>query len=166
MKRSLVLRGNPTVRETNAILARLETALGERGATTHRRTPGEVSFRMPPPWRLARLGLLGLITRGTAVLSAWGGGPWRVSYRLYFGALQVITGVLTLAIAVLGWSWPRSILLSILLGLWLFGYGSLHLLASHRFRDFLRGVMNDVTERRSRPRAERRSASATSQQPE
>ncbi|HEU5185734.1 MAG TPA: hypothetical protein VFU01_14265 [Gemmatimonadaceae bacterium] len=166
MKRSLVLRGNPTVRETNAILARLETALGERGATTHRRTPGEVSFRMPPPWRFARLGLLGLITRGTAVLSAWGGGPWRVSYRLYFGALQVITGVLTLVIAVLGWSWPRSILLSILLGLWLFGYGSLHLLASHRFRDFLRGVMHDVTERRSRPRAERRSASATSQQPE
>lgn len=166
MKRSLVLRGNPTVRETNAILARLETALGERGATTHRRTSGEVSFRMPPPWRFARLGWLGLITRGTAVLSAWGGGPWRVSYRLYFGALQAITAMLTLAIAFVGWSWPRSILLSIVLGLWLVGYGSLHLLASHRFRDFLRGVMNDVTERRSRPRAEPRSASATSQQPE
>lgn len=166
MRRSLVLRGDPTVRETHAILARLEAALHERGATTHRETSGEVSFRMPPPWRFARLGLLGLITRGTAVLSAWGGGPWRVSYRLYFGALQATTGVLTLAIAVVGWSWARVTLLSILLGLWIVGYGSLHLLASRRFREFLRAVMNDVVERRTRPRVERKSASATSQQPE
>jgi hypothetical protein len=138
----------------------------ERGAAVHRVTPGEVSFRMPPPWRLARVGWLALITRGTATLSAWGGGPWRVSYRLHFGALQAVTGLLTLVIMLLGWGWPRLALLSTLLALWVVGYGSLHLLASHRFRRLLHEVMADAVEQRARPRAEPTDAPATSQQPE
>ena len=56
--------------------------------------------------------------------------------------------------------------LSAVLALWIIGYGSLHLLAAHRFRDFLSSVMTGVMERRVPARAEQASASATTQQPE
>jgi hypothetical protein len=162
-----VLRANPTVRQIQTILARVERALTERGAIVHREIPGEVSFRMPPPWELAPVGWLAVITRGTATLSAWGGGPWRVSYRLHFGALQALTGVMTLVIVMLGWNWPRLALLGTILVLWIAGYGVLHLVASHHFRRVLRDVMADVVERRARPREKPTpSAPATSQQPE
>ena len=166
MRRSLLLRTNPTVRQTQAILVQLDRALRERGATTDRAPAGELVFRMPPPWKLARVGWLALITRGTATLSAWGGGPWRVSYRLYFGALQALTGLITLGMAVLGWGWPRLALLSAVLALWIVGYGSLHLLAAHHFRDLLSDVITDVTERRTVPRPEQAGATATSHHPE
>lgn len=166
MRRSLVLRTNPTVRQTQAILVQLDRTLRERGAMTDRAPAGELIFRMPPPWKLARVGWLALITRGTATLSAWGGGPWRVSYRLYFGALQGLTGLITLGMAVLGLGWPRLALLSAVLALWIIGYGSLHLLAAHHFRDLVRDVITGVTERRAAPRPEQEGAAATSQQPE
>jgi len=166
VRRSLVLRTNPTVRQTQAILVQLERALRERGAVTDRAQAGELIFRMPPPWKLARVGWLGLITRGTATLSAWGGGPWRVSYRLYFGALQALTGLITLTMVVFGWGWPRLALLSAVLALWIIGYGSLHLLAAHHFRDLLSGVMTGVLDRGTSRQPQQASAPATSQQPE
>lgn len=162
-----MLRANPTVREIQTILTRVERALTERGATVRRDMPGELSFHMPPPWELAPVGWLALITRGTATVSAWGGGPWRVSYRLRFGALQTLTGLLTLIIVAMGWNWPRLALLNTVLALWIGGYSTLHLIASHDFRKLLRTVMADVVERRSQPRAKPTpSAPATSQQPE
>jgi hypothetical protein len=167
VRRSLVLRANPTVRQIQAILARVDRALTERGATVYRGIPGELSFRMPPPWRLARVGWLALITRGTATVSAWGGGPWRVSYRLYFGSLQALTGLVTLVVVLLGWGWPRLALLGTILALWIAGYGALHLVASHDFRRMLREVMPDVVERRTHPRpTPAAGASAPSQHPE
>jgi hypothetical protein len=166
VRRSLVLPANPTVRQTQAIVVKLDRALRERGAATDRAPTGELTFRMPPPWKLARIGWLALITRGTATLSAWGGGPWRVTYRLYFGALQLLTGLIALGIGVLGWSWPRLTLLSAVLALWIIGYGSLHLLAAHHFRDFLSDVMTGVMDRRVQARTEPSSAPASSQQPE
>lgn len=166
VRRSLVLRANPTVRQTQAILVQLDRALRERGAATHRTPAGELIFRMPPPWKFAPVGWIALITRGTATLSAWGGGPWRVSYRLYFAALQALTGLITLGMAVLGWGWPRLALLSAVLALMLLGYGSLHLLAAHHFRDLLSEVMSDVIERRPTAQAEQAGATAASQQPE
>lgn len=166
MRRSLVLRTNPTVRQTQVILVQLDRALRERGATTGRATAGELTFRLPPPWKLARVGWLALITRGTATLSAWGGGPWRVSYRLYFGALQAVTGLITLAMVVFGWGWPRLGLLSAVLALWIVGYGSLHLLAAHHFRDMLSEVMAGIIERRAVPRGDQATARATTQHPE
>jgi hypothetical protein len=162
-----VLRANPTVRQIQATLAHLERALTELGATVHRGVPGELRFQMPPPWRLAPVGWLALITRRTATLSAWGGGPWRVSYRLQFGALQALTGLVTLVIAWLGWSWPRLALLGTVLALWIAGYGALHLIASHNFRKLLRDVMADVVERRARARTVPTATTpASSQQPE
>ena len=162
-----MLRANPTVRQIQATLVHLERALTELGATVYRGIPGELTFRMPPPWQLARVGWLALITRGTATLSAWGGGPWRVSYRLHFGALQALTGLVTLVIALLGWDWPRLALLGTVLAVWITGYGALHLVASHNFRKLLRAVMADIVERRTRPRPmPTGSTSAPSQQPE
>ena len=165
MRRSLVLRSNPTVRQTQAILGRLERALTERSAVTHREASGEVAFRMPPPWRLAR-GWLALISRGTATLSAWGGGPWRVSYRLHFGALRALTALVTLIIVFVGWRWSRLALLAVVLVLWGAGYGMLHLLGAHAFRDLLRSVMGDFVENRARPRPQPTDGAAESQQPE
>ena len=40
MRRSLVLRANPTVRQIQMLLARVERALTERGATSTRGIPG------------------------------------------------------------------------------------------------------------------------------
>jgi hypothetical protein len=131
------------------------------------RTPtGELTFRMPPPWRLAPVGWLALLTRGTATLSAWGGGPWRVSYRLYFGALQAAAACITLVIAIVGWGWPRLTLVIVILAFWILGYAPLHLLAANRFRRLLRDVMADVIDQRVRRGADRASAPAASQQPE
>jgi len=161
-----VLRANPTMRETQAILARLERALKECGATTDRASGGELTFRMPPPWRFARVGWLALITRGTATLSAWGGGPWRISYRLHFGALQAVTAMITVGMVVFGWGWSRLALLTAALALWIAGYASLHLLAAHRFRGLLRHLMADVLERRARPREAPANTSVAAQQPE
>jgi hypothetical protein len=166
VRRSLVLRANPSVRQTHAILTRLELALTERGATTEREPAGELTFRMPPPWRFARVGWLALITSGTATLSAWGGGPWRVSYKLRFGGLQALTGAFSLILAAVGWGWPRFALLSTLFALWIVGYAPLHFLAAHRFRNLLSTVMADVIERRAHPRPQPANARATSQQPE
>jgi hypothetical protein len=160
------LRANPSVRQTQAVLVRLERALAERGATVSREIPGELSFRMPPPWKLAPVGWLALITRGVVTLSAWGGGPWRLSYSLHFGWLQALTGVTTLILAVLGWGWPRLALLGAVLALWVVGYGVLHLVASRHYRLMLRELISDIAERRARPRREANGASATSQQPE
>ena len=161
-----MLRSNPSMRQTQEILARLDRALRERGAATDRAPAGELTFRMPPPWRLAPVGWLAVITRGTATLSAWGGGPWRVSYRVHFGALQSVTALITLALVVLGWGWPRVALLSAVLALWIIGYGALHLLAARRFRTLLTKVMADVLEPRVRAPTPPAGVSATSQQPE
>ena len=166
MRRSFLLRGGTTVHQTQAVLARLERALSELGATVHRPIPGEVIFEMPPPWRLAPIGWLALISRGTATLSAWGGGPWRVSYRLRFAALRALTAMLTVGILIFGWTWPRLALLSIVLAVWVVGYGSLYFLASNRFRRMLSGLAADVTERRTRPRSPGSEATVASQQPE
>lgn len=161
-----MLRTNPTVRETQRVLARLERALVDRGAAVRRPTAGELAFRMPPPWRLSP-GWMALISRGTATVSAWGGGPWRVSYALEFTALRVVTAVMTLALVAIGWGWPRLALLSTVLVLWVLGAGSLHLLAARDFRKFLRVTIPDMIERRSQPRTTPSAADAvTTQQPD
>jgi hypothetical protein len=165
MRRSLILRTNPSVRETQRVLARIERALQERGAVVRRPTAGELDFRLPPPWKLAR-GWLALISGGSATVSAWGGGPWRVSYFLRFGALRALTALLTLVLAVIGWGWPRFALISSLLALWIVGAGTLHILAAHDFRRFLRGTIPDMIERRSHPRITPKPSQTITQQPE
>ena len=90
-----------------------------------------------------------------------------MSYRLHFGALQLLTGLITLGMAVVGWRWPRLVLLSAALMLWIVGYGSLHLLAGHQFRDLLSDVIADVLRTKSRSEESTPSSTpAASQQPE
>ncbi|MGQ0712627.1 MAG: hypothetical protein ACT4PJ_02725 [Gemmatimonadaceae bacterium] len=166
MRRSFLLRSGTTVHQTQAVLARLEGAMSALGATTQRTVPAEVLFEMPPPWRFAPIGWLAIISRGTATLSAWGGGPWRVSYRLKFRALRVLTALVTLILVVLGWGWPRLSLLTTVLALWIVGYGGLYVLASSRFRRMLTEIASDVAERRSRPRSPEQQETVATQQPE
>ena len=166
MRRSFLLRPDTTVHQTQVVIARLEAALSRLGAVVRRTTPGELSFEMPRPWRLAPIGWLALISRGSATLSAWGGGPWRVSYRLQFGALRLVTALLTLVIIAVGWGWPRLSLLMVGATLWLVGYGSLYYLASRRFRRILADIAAETAERRTRPRVTPSEARVASQQPE
>lgn len=166
MRRSFLLRPDTTVHQTQVVISRLESALSRLGAVVRRPTPGELVFEMPRPWRLAPIGWLAVISRGTATLSAWGGGPWRVSYRLRFSALRLLTALLTLAIVAVGWGWPRLSLLMVVATLWIAGYGSLYYLASKRFRRLLADITGEIAERRARPRVTPREAPVTSQQPE
>jgi hypothetical protein len=166
VRRSFLLRPDTTVHQTQVVIARLESALSRLGAVVRRATPGELVFEMPKPWRLAPIGWLALISEGSATLSAWGGGPWRVSYRLRFGALRVVVALLTVAIVVIGWGWPRVSLLMVVATLWLGGYGSLYYLASNRFRRILATVAGETAERRARPRTTPSEARVASQQPE
>jgi hypothetical protein len=166
VRRSFLLRPDTTVHQTQVVIARLEAALSRLGAVVQRTTPGELSFEMPRPWRLAPIGWLALISKGSATLSAWGGGPWRVSYRLQFGALRLVTALLTLVIVAVGWGRPRLSLLMIVAALWVVGYGSLYFLASNRFRRILAGVAAEIAERRARPRVTPTEARVASQQPD
>lgn len=166
MRRSFLLRPDTTVHQTQVVIARLEAALSRLGAVVRRTTPGELTFDMPRPWRLAPIGWLALISRGSATLSAWGGGPWRVSYRLQFGALRLVTAVLTLVIIAVGWGWPRLSLLMVGATIWLVGYGALYYLASRRFRRILAEIAAETAERRTRPRVTPSEARVASQQPE
>lgn len=166
MRRSFLLRPDTTVHQTQVVIARLESALARLRADVQRTTPGELVFEMPRPWRLAPIGWLALISRGSATLSAWGGGPWRVSYRLRFGALRLVTALLTVALVGVGWGWPRLSLLMVVATLWLVGYGSLYYLASNRFRRILGEIAAESAERRTRPRATPSEARVASQQPE
>ncbi len=166
MRRSFLLRPDTTVHQTQVVIARLERALSSLGAGVRRTTPGELMFEMPKPWRLAPIGWLALISQGSATLSAWGGGPWRVSYRLRFGALRVVTALVTLMLVAIGWGWPRLSLLMVVATLWAAGYGSLYYLASRRFRRVLAAITAETAERRTRPRATAGEARVASQQPE
>ncbi|MDQ4080095.1 MAG: hypothetical protein M3125_04990 [Gemmatimonadota bacterium] len=166
MRRSFLLRPDTTVHQLQVVISRLEAALSHRGALVRRTNSGEVSFEMPRPWRLAPIGWLALISKGSATLSAWGGGPWRVSYRLQFGALRLVTALLMLVIVAVGWGGPRLSLLMVVATLWLIGYGSLYYLASRRFRRVLADIAAETAERRTRPRVTPSEARVASQHPE
>src|SRR5688572_33126757 len=117
--RSLDLRKESSIRQTETILRRIDEELTARGARVERAgAVGGLRFRMPRPWHAPRLGVLLAITSGRAVVSAGSGGPWRVRYELSFSALRWTTLALTAILAALGMAtWPRLILL------WVVVYG-------------------------------------------
>jgi hypothetical protein len=151
--RSLSLRQEPSVRQANAILTRIETALAKTGAdVTHDSMTG-IRFKTPPPWRAPQLGILLVTTSGYVKVSAGAGGPWQVRYELSFATLNGIVLILTGVIGAIGWSWSRLTLLGALLALWLLGYGVPHALASRRFHRLIASGAHDVVERRTTPRS-------------
>ena len=152
--RSLPLRREPSVRQIETILRRIEEELTARGATIEESgAKGGLKFRMPRPWKAPRLGLLLFITSGRAVVSAGAGGPWKVRYHLDFSVLLGLAIVLSLGLVVIGLSWPdRTTLLNALLVLWLVVYGLPYFLATTRFRRIIQKSTHDVIERRRAPR--------------
>jgi len=150
---SLKLRTEPTVRQTEAILARIERDLKARGVIVTREGFGAMSFRMPPPWRAAHLGLLLPITSGWAKVSAGAGERWRVRYELSFAALRGLAIALSVALIAVGWAWPRIMLLSRLVLLWAVVYGAPWAIGALRFRRLVEAGAREVVERRKTPRA-------------
>jgi hypothetical protein len=152
--RSLALRREPSVRQIETILRRIEEELVTRGAKTERLgTTGGLRFRMPRPWKAPRLGLLLFINSGRAVVSAGSGGPWKVRYHLDFSVLLGLASVLSVGLIAIGLSWPdRTSLLNGLLIVWLIVYGIPYVVATVRFRQIIQKSTHDVIERRRAPR--------------
>lgn len=152
--RSLDLRKEPSIRQTETILRRIDEELTARGARVERAgAVGGLRFRMPRPWHAPRLGILLAITSGRAVVSAGSGGPWRVRYELNFSALRWTTIGLTLILIVSGYQhWNRGVLINAIVGLWLVVYGVPYVAASIRFARVIRASAAEILERRHRSR--------------
>jgi hypothetical protein len=148
--RSLDLRTEPSIRQTETILRRIDQELTARGARVDRAgAVGGLRFKMPWPWHAPRLGILLAITSGRAVVSAGAGGPWRVRYSLDFSVLRAI--VIGLSVVVIGarYAWPeRFPMFQSLAILWLVVYGVPFFFASLRFRRIIQASAAEVVERR------------------
>ncbi|HEY0969640.1 MAG TPA: hypothetical protein VGE02_01550 [Gemmatimonadales bacterium] len=148
---SIRLRTEPTVQQGQLILARVERALDELGARTERERSDVVGFRLPPPWRATHADPLLLATSGRVRVSAGGGGPRRLRYELGFLWLRAAGGVITALLVVLGWEWPRMVLLGALLWLWIAVFAFVAT-ARRRMRRLLRSCAREIVERRKEPR--------------
>jgi hypothetical protein len=146
---SLPLRAEPSVRQTNAILARLERELMERGAQVSRAGVGALAFRMAHPWRARSLGVLTAVTSGTAHVSAGAGGPRRVRYTLRFTGLQALAALVSAGLLAAGWTWPRTELVLAIIAAWLVLYALPSIVATLRFRHILGQAAREVVERRA-----------------
>ena len=152
MRHSLALRREPTARQTQAIRARIERELSAIGAQVERGRGDLVRFKMPLPWQATRPDPMLLVTSGQVSVSAGGGGPWRVHYRLQHLRLAILCGIVSAAIAASGWSWPRLTLLQVLGIVWIVLYGVPVLVAGRRARQLLRSAASEIVERRKEPR--------------
>ena len=163
--KAITLRIEPSVRQTEAILARVEQDLVKHGARVTRQGVGALRFRMPapwPPWRVARLGRLWMISAGRVKIAAGSGGPWQVLYELDYSVLRTVLIVVSLVLVVIGWSWPnRTLLYVTLLAIWLLLYGLPHLFADRRFQRVISESMREVVERRRTPRTSGRISGST-----
>jgi hypothetical protein len=152
VRRSLNLRIEPTLRQTEEIIARIEHEMAQRGAAVERVGFGGLRFRVPPPWRARRLGVLLAITAGRVMVSAGAGGPWRVRYELSFVALRTGTLLLSLGIAILRFGGNRLALLAWIAVLWLLLYTVPYLAATRLFHRLVMRSAREVVERRRAPR--------------
>jgi len=155
--KAITLRIEPSVRQTEAILARIEQELVKHGARVTRQGVGGLRFRMPvpwPPWRALRLGRLWMISAGRVKIAAGSGGPWQVLYELDFSVLSGALVAISLVLVIVGWSWPsRTLLYATLLGIWLLLYFLPYYFASLRFQRVISESTREVVERRRTPRS-------------
>lgn len=150
--RTIPLRTEPTVRQADAILGRLEAMLAARGVAPKRRGL-ELRFRVPPPWRALRLGTLMVATSGVVKVSAGAGERWKLRYSLDYTMLRALAVTLSVAAVVVGLSaWPRLTLLNALIGVWVLCYLGPRWVATRRFDGLLRESATEVLERRRTPR--------------
>ena len=165
MRHSIVLRTEPTVRQTEKVMARLERELGERGIVAAREGPGRLRFRVPFPWKAPRAGALLAISKGAVRLSAGAGETRQVRYELSFarlGGLAVGISVLLLSI---GLAWPRTTLFGALGLVWALLFGVPWLVAATRFHRLMAIAARDVIERRAAGRPPGDDATPTSEAP-
>lgn len=150
--KSIPLRTEPTVRQADAILSRIEGALTACGVTPKRRGL-ELRFRIPVPWGAPGLGTLVAVTGGVVKVSAGAGEPWKVRYSLDYTYLRAFAVVLSIAAIVLGLSaWPRLMLINVVVAIWILCYIGPRWAASRRFDGIVRESAADVLERRRTPR--------------
>jgi hypothetical protein len=153
VRKSLALRTEPTVWQTEAILSRIERELTGRGADAHRDGRSTLEFRMPLPWRASGQGALLPISSGRVSVSAGAGGPRRVRYKVNFMLLRGLVLLLSAALVAIGFGWPRLTLLNALLALWAVCYGVPLAIAMSRFHRIVTSAARDVVERRGESRA-------------
>lgn len=149
MRRTLVLRYEPTVHQIGKIISRIQAKLVAHGAIVEPEGRGELRFRMPAPWRAWKSGLLLAITKGDVRVSAGAGGPWRVRYELRYTRLTALAIGLTVILVALGIGWRRIDLLNAMLLLWGVGYGALYLASGWGFHRILRAALSDAGVRSS-----------------
>lgn len=144
MKRSLRLKVQPTARQTRTIMERVEHQLVSRGAVVKSEQSSSLRFRMPHIWKSPRLHWLIATTSGEVSVGAGGGGPWRVQYGLHFSALRLLCFAVTVALAVIGWTWTRERLFTVLLLFWALAFGVPYMAAWLRFQQILRAASSEV----------------------
>ena len=150
--KSIPLRTEPTVRQADAILARIEGVLAARGVAPKRRGL-ELRFRVPLPPRAFALGMLMVVTSGVVKVSAGAGEPWKVRYSLDYTMLRAFAVLLTIVAVIVGLSsWPRLTLLNVVIGIWALCYLGPRWVASRRFDGLVRESAIEVLERRGAPR--------------
>jgi hypothetical protein len=154
VRRTLRLRVEPTVRQTQAILDSVEREISRYGARVERVGGVALRFRMSAPWRRPHLGSLLAISAGRVTVSAGLGGPWRVQYELSTALLRGAAIALSVVLVAVGLSWPRVTLVGALGVLWLVVYAAPYYLATRGFRRMVRAAAQEIVERRKKPRVE------------
>ena len=152
MNRSVTLRTEPTLRQAAAITDEVQRRLEQRGAVVERQGNGALRFHNPAPWSGRPLGILRAITSGRVAVSAGAGEPWRVRYDISFAYLRLTTLVLTLGLVIVGFAWPRLVLVQAIAALWVIVCGVPYVIAAARFHDVVRASAHDIVERRRQPR--------------
>lgn len=146
--RAIRLVHEPSVRQINAILARLERDLGELGMDVSRHGVGGIRFRVPPPWRARRAGLLAAATSGLVRVTAGRGERRQVRYELKFTTLQALLMLTSFVLVIVGWQRARVSLVATVALIWLLGYLPAYVVATAQLRRIVARGARDVTDRR------------------
>jgi hypothetical protein len=147
--RSIRLRREPSVRQVNAILTRVERGLRERGLDVSRHGVGGLHFRVPPPWRTRGAGLLTAATSGRVRVTAGRGERRQVRYDLKFTTLQALITLASFVLVIVGWQRARISLIATVALIWLLLYLPAHLVANAQLHRIVLTSALDVIERRS-----------------
>ena len=150
--RALRLRQEPSVRQINRILTRVESDLAARGLEVSRHGVGGLRFKVPPPWRTRRAGLLGAATSGRVRVTAGRGERRHVRYELKFTLLQAALMLASFALVIVGWQRARVSLIGSVALIWLLIYLPVYMIANRQLRRIVATGAREVIDRRRTPR--------------
>jgi len=147
------LRREPSVRQINAILARVERDLSGRGLDVSRHGVGGVQFSVPLPWKTRGAGLIGAATSGRVRVTAGRGERRHVRYELKFTTLQALLMAASFALVLIGWQRARVELVGTVALLWLLLYLPAYWGANLQLRRIVATGAREVIDRRRSDRA-------------